>query len=219
RLAAIGQLASGVGHELRNPLAAIKNALYFIRSVLKKNPPPQQNDQVQQMLEIAENEIHSTVKISNDLLEFSRVLKISPAQVVLQTILDSALSVVNVPENVTVVKNLDPNLPPVTVDQERFRQVFINLLNNAVEAMPQGGTLLVETSSGNGSVTVIIRDTGSGISEEDQKKIFEPLFTTKVKGTGLGLAIVQRIIEAHRGQIALKSIPGQGAEFTLRLPL
>ncbi|OGR78814.1 MAG: hypothetical protein A3I11_09310 [Elusimicrobia bacterium RIFCSPLOWO2_02_FULL_39_32] len=218
RLAAIGQLASGVGHELRNPLAAIKNAIYYIRSVIKKNPLQQENEQVQKMMDIADNEINATVKISNDLLEFSRVMRMNPTSIPIQTILDSVFTVVSIPAHVNLKTKFAQNLPAVFVDQERMRQVFINLINNAVEAMPNGGALEIETSlEGDQEVCVFVRDTGMGIKEEDQKRIFEPLFSTKVKGTGLGLAIVHGIVEAHKASISLKSVLGKGTEFKVKI--
>lgn len=220
RLAAIGQLASGVGHELRNPLAAIKNAIYFVRNSLKKNPPLlQHNEQVQQMMEIAENEVSVTVKISNDLLEFSRTIRINPVKVGINSILSSVLNVVSIPSNVMLEKKFVDSLPSVFVDPERMRQVFINLVNNAVEAMPSGGTLQIETRHQNGCIEVYVRDTGCGINEEQQEKIFEPLFSTKAKGTGLGLAIVRGIVEHHHGQISVKSVVGQGTEFVVSVPV
>lgn len=217
RLAAIGQLASGVGHELRNPLAAIKNAIYYIRSVIKKNPLREENEQVQKMMDIVDNEISATVKISNDLLEFSRVMRINPASIPIQTILDSVFTVLSIPSRINFVTKFSQNLPAVFVDQERMRQVFINLINNAVEAMPNGGTLEIETVLEDKDVCVFVRDTGSGIKDEDQKRIFEPLFSTKVKGTGLGLAIVHGIIEAHKASISLKSALGKGTEFKVQI--
>jgi len=218
RLAAIGQLASGVGHELRNPLAAIKNAIYYIRSVVKKDPHLQTNEPVQRMMDIADNEIDATVKISNDLLEFSRMMRINPMKISIYSVLDSVFTVISIPSSINLERNFAPDLPTINADPERLRQVFINLVQNGIDAMPEGGTLEIQTSHEDGTAQVSVRDTGCGIKEEDLKKIFEPLFSTKPKGTGLGLAIVQGIIEAHKATIAVKSTVGQGTEFTLRFP-
>lgn len=219
RLAAIGQLASGVGHELRNPLAAIKNAIYFIRSSFKKNPPPKDYDQIQQMMELAEGEIEATVKITNDLLEFSRVIRVSLRRLNLNELLAVVFQVVSVPPAVRVVKKLQQDLPAVHADPERMKQVFVNLISNAVEAMPEGGTLEVETCYNENSIEAYVRDTGSGISEEFRGKIFEPLFSTKARGTGLGLSIVKGIVETHRGELTFKTEEGRGTEFLVRLPI
>lgn len=219
RLAAIGQMASGVGHELRNPLAAIKNAIYFVRGKLKKNLPGG-DESIERMLTIAESEIAATVKISNDLLEFSRSIRINPTKVDLTELINHVLGVISIPPNVKLDKSLPDQVPPVFVDQERMRQVFINLINNGIEAMPKGGALQIEMCYNNGGlVDVYVRDTGSGIKEDDQEKIFEPLFSTKSKGTGLGLSIVRTIVDAHRGQIMLKSEVGKGTEFLVRVPV
>ena len=218
RLAAIGQMASGVGHELRNPLAAIRNAIYFVKGKLMKDPA--RDPAVREMLDIAEKEIGSTVKISNDLLEFSRAVRINPSVQDVNSILTYVFNTVSTPQNVHLVKRLGEGLPPVNIDPERMRQVFMNLLNNAFEAMTAGGEVLVESCYNETSrVTVRVKDNGPGIPEKDRERIFEPLYSTKAKGTGLGLSIVRTIVETHLGTITLRTELGRGAEFTVSLPV
>ncbi len=219
RFSAIGEMAAGVGHELRNPLAAIKNAIYFIKSQLNKKQDAETIHSITQMIAVAEHEIKTTISISNDLLELSRATKINPLAMDLNAIVKSAVDIISVPPKISYEKKYLESLPVVHADPERMRQVFINLVNNAFEAMPNGGTLQVETRVMDRGVEAIIRDNGGGIKEEDLNKIFEPLFTTKVKGTGLGLAIVNKIIETHGGRISVKSLVGVGTEFTVFLPL
>lgn len=218
RFAAIGQMAAGVGHELRNPLAAIKNAIYFIKSQLSKKQDPATIQSIAQMIEVAEHEIKTTINISNDLLELSRASKITPLATDLNAVIKSAVDIISIPSRIAYEKRFLESLPVIHADPERLRQVFINLVNNALEAMPNGGTLQVETRTVDKGVEAVIRDTGSGIKEEDLNRIFEPLFTTKVKGTGLGLAIVNKIVETHGGKISVKSLAGIGTEFTVFLP-
>lgn len=219
RFAAIGQMAAGVGHELRNPLAAIKNAVYFIKSQLSKKQDDATRESIAQMIAVAENEIKTTINISNDLLELSRASKINPLATELNAVIRSAADIISIPNKIAYEKKYLETLPVIHADPERLRQVFINLINNAVEAMPNGGTLQVETRTVDKGVEAVIRDTGAGIKEEDLNKIFEPLFTTKVKGTGLGLAIVNKIVETHGGKISVKSLVGIGTEFTVFLPM
>lgn len=218
RFAAIGQMAAGVGHELRNPLAAIKNAIYFIKGQIDKSPKNKENESILSMIAVAENEIKTTIHISNDLLELSRASKMTPLATDLNNVIRGAVDIISVPQGIVYEKKYAETLPVIYIDPERMRQVFINLVNNALEAMTKGGTLQIETRAFDDHVDAYIRDTGSGIKEEDVEKIFQPLFTTKVKGTGLGLAIVNKIVETHGGRITVKSVVGVGTEFTVRLP-
>ncbi len=222
KLATIGQLASSVGHELRNPLGAINNAIYYIRDSLKDTEIIKSDQMLAEFLDMAESEIQGATNIIKDLLDFSHVgqLQLQPTNV--NELLKSVRSVIPVPENVKIINALDLSLPIIMVDPQRLRQVFINLITNAIQAMPDGGELEINTryeNVGNDLLVVWInfKDTGTGISEETMKKIFEPLFTTKVKGTGLGLCICQGIIETHGGKIIVESVLGKGTVFKVRL--
>ena len=213
RLAAIGELAGMVGHDLRNPLTGIKNSAYF----LKKKGSAISPDQSKEMLEIIEKCVDYSNKIISDLLDYSRDIHLelkecSPRQLILES-----LVMVQVPENVKIVNNL-LHKQTFKVDPDKIKRVFVNLIKNAEDAMPNGGKLTIDGRV-NGHFELSFEDTGVGMSEELLPKLFSPLFTTKAKGMGFGLAICKRIVEAHGGSIAVKTAKDQGTTFTLILPI
>lgn len=215
RLAAIGQLASTVGHELRNPLAVISNALYLVRRVTG----PTEDDRVRQHLDTAEREVAAATLIVSDLLEFSRARQPMLSDVDVGDLVDEALAVAPHPEAVRVVwQRPDPALA-ARADRDQLRQVVLNLITNAYDAMPDGGVLTVDAhSDGNGRVVVAVTDDGQGMDGATQAHILEPFFTTKARGTGLGLAVSARIMTALEGSIDVTSKPGAGTTFRLALP-
>ena len=219
RLAAIGELSAGVAHELRNPLGAIKNALYYINGRLQGSDLVQDTPRIGEFLEIMDEEVDSSDKIITDLMDFSRVNPPSVSPTKLEAVLDDALSRMELKESVNVTVDFEPEIPEASVDGEQIRRVFTNLIMNAADAMPEGGNLTVTGRAVDGSVRVEIRDTGHGISEDDLQKVFDPLFTTKARGIGMGLPIVGTIIERHTGTIEVSSKEGEGTTFTIRLPL
>ena len=219
KLAAIGKLAGGVGHELRNPLGGIKNAAYYIKGKLINSELAKTQPRIMEFLDIMDDEISSSNKIIDDLLNFSRVSKpaVSPAKI--RKVVEDTLSHLTVPENVEVINKLDGNLSEVEIDASQIRQVLINIATNAIQAMPEGGKLTIDARKGDKFLEVAISDTGDGIPEDVMKKIFDPLFTTRAKGIGLGLAVCKSIIERHGGAIEVESKVGEGALFTVKLPL
>jgi len=219
KLAALGQLAGGVAHDLRSPLGAINNAIYYLKKRLGATDFAESNPRIGQFLQIAEEELEHSNAIISDLMTFTRVGVPSLSLTNLGEAVDHALATVQLRDNVRLLKQTDPDLPEVLADGEQLYRVFINLANNALDAMPDGGELTVSTAKVDGYAEVSFQDTGVGISEEDMKKIFEPLFTTKTKGTGLGLAVSQQIVDKHGGSIQATSSQGEGATFTVRLPL
>jgi len=219
KLAAIGQLASGVGHELRNPLGAIKNAGFYIRRRVANTDLPNTEPRVIEFLDIIEEEVNSANKVITDLLGFSRVAKPTVAPANIAGIIEDALRYTPVPENVELIKDINNNLPMAMVDGEQIKQVFLNIALNALQAMAEkGGRLDIRATDKGKFVEVEFIDTGGGIPEEIKKKIFDPLFTTKAKGVGLGLSVCKTIIERHEGDIKVKSQVGKGTTFTLSLP-
>jgi signal transduction histidine kinase len=213
RLAAIGSTASMVGHDLRNPLTAISGAAYY----LKKKYDSQLDSKGKEMLEVIQNNVHYSDKIINDLLDYSRNIHLDLTKTNLKNILEESLSIVSFPTNIQIITSEMQN-PEVEVDFAKLQRTFVNLVKNAVDAMPEGGKLEIKTQTINGGVKIIFADTGLGISEENQKNIFQPLFTTKAKGMGFGLAICQRIIDAHKGTISVQSTLGKGTTVTVELP-
>ena len=214
KLAVLGQLAGGVGHELRNPLGAIKNAAYFLNMVLEEPDP-----EVKETLEILDKEVGTSERIISSLLDFARPKPPIRRKVDVNDVVQDALSRTTVPENVEVVSQLDEALPTILADPDQLAQVFGNLILNGAQAMPEGGQLVVKSEVLSREwVAVSITDSGVGIPEENLEKIFEPLFTTKAKGIGLGLALVKTLVEGHGGRIEVRSEVGKGSTFTVRLP-
>lgn len=213
KLAVLGQLAGSVGHELRNPLAVINNAVYYLRAVL-----PQADEKVHQYLDMIQQEVYTAEKIINDLLNFSRLKGGEPEPVDLAEVVKRALLRLEIPEGIQVHVDLPPDLPQIRADALQLEQVVTNLATNAVQAMPQGGELWIAAQAADGELRLAVRDSGVGIPPENMPHIFEPLFTTRARGIGLGLAVCKRLVEAHGGRIEVVSQPGQGATFTVILP-
>ena len=215
RLATLGQLAGSVGHELRNPLGVISNAIYFL-----KMTQPDASATILEYLDIIEKEIHTSDKIVTDLLDFTRIKSIDrePAQV--SDLLAQTLKRYPVPAAVEVQLELPGGLPPVYADPSHVIQVLGNLVTNACQAMASGpGKLTLSASLQSDMIAIAVQDTGMGIPPENMGKLFEPLFTTKTKGIGLGLAVSQKLTEANGGRIEALSQFGQGSTFSVYLPV
>jgi PAS domain S-box-containing protein len=213
KLVVLGQLASNVGHELRNPLGVIGNSAYFLRMKLEDV-----DDMTQKHLGIIDMNVERATLIIEELLGFSRTRKPQLVHVNINTLLKDALTSVRVPDTIQVEYGSDETIPETLLDPEQIRRAFINLITNAVQAMPEGGTLTLKTFR-NEVIHVMIQDTGQGIPLEYITRIFEPLFTTRAKGIGLGLAIARNIIEDHNGTVTIKSWVGEGTVCMVRLPL
>ena len=216
RLAAVGELASGVGHELRNPLNVIRNCAYLLKMPLAEKGD---EDSVN-TLNVLDKQIDIANKIVTDLLDFTRITPPSPVRVDLKTIINESMTWITVPPQVVIKSNLNGHARPLRTDPEQISRVFANIISNAVQAMnARGGELNIDTGEEGGFSWVRFRDNGCGIPPENMEKIFEPLFTTKSKGIGLGLAISRRLVEQNGGKIEVKSEVGQGTTFTVKLPL
>jgi signal transduction histidine kinase len=214
RLAAIGELAGMVAHDLRNPLAGVKNAAYFLR---KKNSVVL-DESGRLMLSTIDRSVDHADKIIGDLLEYSRDVKLNVSEQNPKALVCIALQSLNIPDSVKVVDNTEET-PLVMVDVVKMQRVFSNLVKNAVEAMPSGGVLEIGSRVNGGSVEFVFSDTGVGIPQEIADRLFAPLVTTKAQGMGFGLAICKRFVEAHSGEIAVKSMPDLGTTFTVSIPL
>ena len=214
RLAMLGQLAGSVGHELRNPLGVISNAVYFL-----KMSQPDANDTILEYLDIIENETRTSDKIVTDLLDFTRIKSLDREPAAVSGLIHQTLERYPAPPSVKVALELPANLPPAFADPHHVVQVLGNLVINAYQAMIEDGKLTISAAAQSGMIKIVVRDTGVGIPAENLGKIFEPLFTTKTKGIGLGLAVSRKLVEANGGRIEVHSQPGQGATFTLYLPV
>jgi two-component system sensor histidine kinase HydH len=217
RLASIGRLAAGVAHEIRNPLSSIKGfATYFGE---RYHDVPEDRKTAEIMIQ----EVERLNRVIGQLLEFSRPLNIQKKPTSLQALIQLCLKMI---EREAHEKGIETRLSApdgakkVQVDPDRFKQVFLNLMLNAVEAMETGGTLSVELGrdAETDGILITISDTGAGIREPDLARIFDPYFTTKSSGTGLGLAIVHNIVEAHHGKVTIESRSGSGTTASILLP-
>ncbi|MCC4040006.1 two-component system sensor histidine kinase AtoS [Escherichia coli] len=216
RLATLGELMAGVAHEVRNPLTAIRGYVQILRQ--------QTTDPIhQEYLSVVLKEIDSINKVIQQLLDFSRPRHSQWQQVSLNALIEETLVLVQtagVQARVDFISELDNELSSISADRELLKQVLLNILINAVQAISARGKIRIRTWQYSDSQQAIsIEDNGCGIDLSLQKKIFDPFFTTKASGTGLGLALSQRIINAHQGDIHVTSLPGYGATFTLILPI
>jgi signal transduction histidine kinase len=215
RLAAIGQLASAIGHELRNPLGVITNAHYLLRTAVER---PDGGPDVLRHLNTAEREVGAATLIVSDLLDYARARAPVTGRVDVVDLINEAQSVMPAPPDVTVNREDADGPPHVRADRDQLRQVLLNLLSNAYEAMPEGGVVTITTTESDGRVRIAVADTGMGMDDETRAQIFEPFFTQKTRGIGLGLSVTKRIVETHQGTIAIVSEPGGGTTFTVDLP-
>ena len=215
KLAVLGQLAGGVSHELRNPLAALKNASYFLNMAIKKPEPD-----IKKTLDILNKEILRSEEIISSILGFARPRTPTKRKVNIGNIIQDIITQTNIPENIEVFASLDKSIPLVLTDPVQITQVFSNIILNAIHAMPEGGKLTVKYAITDKELLEIsVTDTGIGIPEENIDKIFEPLYTTKAKGIGLGLALAKILIDANGGKVNVKSKIGEGTTFTIILQL
>jgi len=216
RLAAIGELAAGVAHEIRNPLSAISGSVQILLDELPTGHPSRQFG------DVVIKEITRLNGIVEDLLYFAKPSKnfissVHPHELIQETI--SLLTPSLKKDLVVLQHDFHPDVGPIMVDPALIKQVLVNLLLNAVQALPaEGGVIAVETRPASGGVAISVHDTGLGIKPEDLPRIFDPFFTTKDRGTGLGLAVSSKIIEIHHGYLQVESQPGMGSTFTVFLP-
>jgi signal transduction histidine kinase len=222
KLNAIGQLAASVAHEINNPLAGV---LVYAKLISKKLSGDNfDKEETLNNLNKIEMAVNHCSRIIRSLLDFSRQTEPSLQPVMINDIIDDVMSLVGHQaemNHVAIDRNEDSSLPPIMADAVQLKQVFVNLIVNAIQAMPEGGQLNITSTSDNNSVSISFRDTGSGIDSENMDKLFTPFFTTKqeVSGVGLGLAVSYGIIERHNGRIEVQSKVGDGSTFTVHLPI
>ncbi len=219
KLASIGQLAAGVAHEINNPLSIV---LGYTKLLMKDNDT---DNRIKEDLSVIHNNAGICKKIVEDLLDFSRQKSTKYIQADTNSTVESAVSSIegNFADKINIVRHYDPFVPPVTMDADKMKQVYTNILMNACQAMNSTGVITVSTryDAAKNMVSIVFSDTGSGIREDVKARIFEPFFTTKEpgEGTGLGLSVSYGIVREHNGEIFAESSEGQGAVFTIELPV
>jgi signal transduction histidine kinase len=218
RLATVGQLSAGIAHEINEPLAAILGFAELVKDV--QDLP---SAAIRDLDKIMSAALHAR-EVVRKLMIFTRQLPVKMEHCDLNQVVRDGLYVLEsrcAKEGIALVRHLEDDLPRITADPSQMHQVLVNLVVNAIQAMPQGGDLIIRTRSADGSVCLVVEDTGVGMSPEVQKQIFVPFFTTKGvgQGTGLGLAVVHGIVTAHGGSIEFKSEVGKGTAFVVRVPV
>jgi signal transduction histidine kinase len=227
KLAILGQLSGSVGHELRNPLGVMSNAVYFLKMVLVDA-----DETTKEYLGIIQHEIDNSIRIITDLLDFARTKPPQRQSVTAQELVRQSLERCGIPDDVVVTVDIPEALPRLNVDPPQMGQVLMNLITNGGQAMPNGGALhvaarlVVDTRKAEQLplqdsahfVAISVADTGEGITPANKKKLFQPLFTTKAKGIGLGLVVCKNLVEANGGHIGVESEMGKGTTFTVTLP-
>ncbi len=214
KLAVLGQLAGGVGHELRNPLGVISNSIFYLKMV-----QPDADEKIKQYHAMIEQEVHTATRIIGDLLDYARVISTDRRPESVAGLVEHALSRFPVPAAIKVNLVIPADLPQVYADPLQVEQVLGNLITNACQAMENGGELTILSSRKKQMLAISVKDTGTGISPENKEKLFQALFTTKAKGIGLGLAVSQKLAEANGGKIEAESEAGRGSLFTVYLPI
>ena len=219
RLAAIGATAGMVGHDIRNPLQAIISDIYLTKTDLDSIPESEEKRNIRESLMEIEKNLLYINKIISDLQDFARPLYPKLEEISFEQTIYSVLANINIPGNVTVKCSICEDFPKLKTDESYLQRIMTNLVNNGIQAMPNGGNLTITASTKNGRSIIRVEDTGEGIPENVRNKLFTPLVTTKSKGQGFGLSVVKRFTEALGGVVRFESENGKGTKFIIELPL
>jgi signal transduction histidine kinase len=214
KLASIGELAGQIGHDLRNPLAGIKNGIYFI----KKKDNQLTGTKREEVFGWIEDTIEDSNRIITSLVDYSSELNLQPEQCTPKSLVLHALSNIQVPDRLNIINNATDDIK-IFLDAQGMEKVFGSIIKNAIDAIPEKGTIQVQSMLKGSNMEISFADSGIGIPEKILPKIFAPLVTTKAKGMGMSLAICKRIVEAHGGKISVESEVGKGTTFTINLPI
>ncbi len=218
RLAAIGATAGMVGHDIRNPLQTIAGEVFLAQGALEGLPDGESKASIKESLDIIEHQTEYVNKIVQDLQDYAKPLKPTLKEIDLQKVCEELLSKSKVPENVSVSCKVEPEARQLFSDPDILKRIMVNLVTNAVQAMPQGGKLSLQAYLNGDDTVLSVDDTGCGIPKDVGLKLFTPLFTTKSKGQGFGLAVVKRMTDALGGTVSFESEVGKGTKFFIRLP-
>lgn len=219
RLAAIGTVAGMVGHDIRNPLQAITSDVYLAKTELASTLDSEEKKNTFESLDEIEKNVVYINNIVTDLQDFAKPVTPKIEEIELEQIVNSVFVTLNIPENIKATYYLEKDLPKIKADPTYLQRILINVSNNSIQAMPNGGKLTIAASSKNGKATISVQDTGEGLPENVKSKIFTPLITTKAKGQGFGLAAVKRFTEAMGGTVTFESEQGKETKFIIELPV
>jgi signal transduction histidine kinase len=216
-LSAIGATAAMVGHDICNPLQAIVGDIYLLKEYLLAMPESKTRKEVVESLDSIETNINYINKKVADLQDYSRSINPEYSEFNLEDLITSIFQSISRQNNLDISVKIDYSLK-ITSDRSIIRRILTNLIINAVQAMPNGGKLSLNSCQTDGNILIVVEDTGIGIPEEIKPKLFSPMLTTKAKGQGLGLAVVKRLVEALNGTISFESQEGKGTKFIVKLP-
>ena len=214
RLVSIGELAGLLGHDLRNPLNAIRVAAYYLKTKYANILDSKDGS----MFESIDKSINYSDKIVNDLIDYSSEIKLELETATPKSLVKSTLALIPPPQNVQVIDKTK-EAPEFQVDAGRMSRGFVNIIKNAFDAMPNGGELIIKSEKVDENIVFSFKDTGDGMTQKTLGKLWMPLFTTKAKGMGFGLAICKRTVEAHDGKITAESALKKGTTIKVELPL
>lgn len=220
KLATIGQMAGSIAHELRNPLGAVKQSIFYLKRLAQTQQLTASNPKVLRHLELMNTELDTAERVIADLLDMTRQKPLQRQPTDFRALAEDVVQRCHLPPQVRVTMTLEPEPFKINVDPVQFRQVLLNVLTNAAQAIDGAGHITIHAKqlTETAESVIEIHDSGSGIVSEALPKVFEPLYTTKANGTGLGLSICKQIVENHQGQISLASEPGEGTTVTIVLP-
>ncbi|XHH09176.1 MAG: nitrogen regulation protein NR(II) [Candidatus Bathyarchaeia archaeon] len=219
RLAAIGQTAGMVGHDIRNPLQAIICELYLAKTEIQDMAEDKIKDSIYESIAFIEEQVNYINKIVSDLQDYARPLRPDFDEVNVYEVVKTSISTITVPKNIHLQMQTDKQIPKIKLDPMLLKRVLMNLVTNSIQAMPKGGKLTIKTCMDAYNLKISVEDTGVGIPPEVRHRIFQPLMTTKSKGQGFGLAVAKRLVEAQNGTIGFESERGVGTKFTISFPL
>ncbi len=211
KLSSLGEMAASVGHELRNPLSVIRNASYLLKAFSRGDT------KIEEYVNLIDTESRNAAQIVTDLLDYSRIKPMKSDMIEVRDMVRQILQKAEIPENIQQEINIPDDLPKALGNAQQIFQILFNLIKNAAEAMPEGGTLTVKAYRKEKKAIISVIDTGQGIPRENMKNLFEPLYTTKTRGVGLGLAISKRLADLNQAEITVKSKEGEGSVFSLEL--